>query len=248
MRIRTIKPEFFNHEAIYDLEESCKLPVRLAFVGLWCAADKEGRFKWEPRRLGVQILPYDKVDFSRVLDALATRGFVVRYASDTGEFGYIPSFARHQVINNRERESELPNPCDCKEFNACPTREPRDDHASKEEGKGKERKGSIMSARADELVEILWPMFPAKSRIRSSKDKLSEAIRKIKITCDNETIVRRLSKWALTDDWCKDGGQFAPGAHLWFKDGKYKEDPPELMASFATTVSSPLFPGYNPNK
>lgn len=62
MRIRTIKPEFFNHEAIFELEKSTKLPLRLAYIGLWCAADREGRFKWEPRRLGVQIMPYDGVD------------------------------------------------------------------------------------------------------------------------------------------------------------------------------------------
>lgn len=143
MRIRTIKPEFFTHEALYDLEVETKLPLRVAFAGLWCAADREGRFQWRPRRLKVQILPYDSCDFSRVLDALATRGFVVKYASGNDEFGYIPSFATHQVINNREKESELPNPLECKESDACPTREARVPHAtsactSGREGKGKE--------------------------------------------------------------------------------------------------------------
>jgi hypothetical protein len=81
-RIRTIKPEFFTHEELFDLEEREGLPVRLAFIGLWTICDREGRFKWRPRSIKAQILPYDNVDFSRVLDALATRGFVVRYASD----------------------------------------------------------------------------------------------------------------------------------------------------------------------
>jgi len=138
MRIRTIKPEFFNHEGIYDAEQQSKLPLRLAFIGLWCAADREGRFKWEPRRLGVQILPYDNVDFSRVLDALMTRGFIVKYENEKGVYGFVPTFDKHQVVNNRERESELPNPCDCNVFDACLTREPRDDDAGKEEGKGRE--------------------------------------------------------------------------------------------------------------
>jgi hypothetical protein len=138
MRIRTIKPEFFNHEGIYDAELQSKMPLRLAFIGLWCAADREGRFKWEPRRLGVQILPYDNVDFSRVLDALMTRGFIVKYENEKGVYGFVPTFDKHQVINNRERESELPNPCDCNVFDACLTREPRDDDAGKEEGKGRE--------------------------------------------------------------------------------------------------------------
>jgi len=138
MRIRTVKPEFFNHEGIYDAEHETKLPLRLSFIGLWCVADREGRFKWEPRRLKVKILPYDSIDFSRVLDALHTRGFIVKYASESETFGCIPSFNRHQVINNRERPSELPDPYDCYVCDASATREARDEHAGKEEGKGKE--------------------------------------------------------------------------------------------------------------
>jgi hypothetical protein len=144
MRIRTIKPEFFHHESLYDAEAEFKLPLRLAFAGLWCAADREGRFKWEPRRLGVQILPYDKLDFSRVLDALATRGFIRQYRVNDEVFGVIPSFSRHQVINNRERDSELPDPLQFNDIDASSTRALRVPHAGKEEGKGKEgkRKGT----------------------------------------------------------------------------------------------------------
>ena len=142
MRIRTIKPEFFLHEELYNAEVETRLSLRLAFAGLWCAADREGRFKWEPRRLGIQILPYDGTDFSRVLDALATRGFIVKYTSGTGVYGFIPSFVKHQVINNRERESELPSPVEGVEIQ-CPdasiTRGSRDEHAGKAEGKGREQ-------------------------------------------------------------------------------------------------------------
>jgi uncharacterized phage protein (TIGR02220 family) len=144
VRIRTIKPEFFLHEALFEAERAHKLPLRIAFAGLWCAADREGRFKWEPRRLGVQILPYDGADFSRVLDALTTRGFILKYASGTGEFGVIPSFKGHQVINNRERESELPEPTEPvvnQDIDACPTRAPRDDDGNADTKSGKEGKG-----------------------------------------------------------------------------------------------------------
>lgn len=126
MRIRTIKPEFFLHVGLFDLEHETSLPVRLVFAGLWCAADRRGRFRWEPRKLKAQILPYDEVDFSRVLDALATRGFLVRYASQGIEFGWIPTFEKHQIVNNRERESELPSPTltiEHKELDASGTRD-----------------------------------------------------------------------------------------------------------------------------
>ena len=149
MRIRTIKPEFFHHEGLFEAELETKLPIRVAFAGLWCIADREGRFKWEPRRIGVQVLPYDAVEFSRVLDALATRAFVLKYRVGDACFGWIPSFLKHQVINNRESQSILPDPegnieqtpINTEEIDACPTRAPRDDHAGQGEGKGREGNG-----------------------------------------------------------------------------------------------------------
>jgi len=149
MRIRTIKPEFFHHEGLFEAELETKLPIRVAFAGLWCIADREGRFKWEPRRIGVQVLPYDGVDFSRVLDALTTRGFVFKYRVGDACFGFIPSFLKHQVINNRESESVLPDPegnieqtpINTEEIDACHTRATRDDHAGQGEGKGREWNG-----------------------------------------------------------------------------------------------------------
>jgi hypothetical protein len=44
-RIRTIKPEFFSHEALFDGERETGLPLRLAFIGLLCQCDREGRFR-----------------------------------------------------------------------------------------------------------------------------------------------------------------------------------------------------------
>lgn len=145
-RIRTIKPEFFLHEGLYDLEEETSLPVRIAFAGLWTQADREGRFKWRPRQLKTQILPYDDVDFSRVLDALLTRGFIGKYAVEGYEYGYVPGFLDHQVINNRERDSSLPEPNEINEL----ARESRVGHAtgactSGREGKGRGGKGTDLN-------------------------------------------------------------------------------------------------------
>jgi hypothetical protein len=156
-RIRTVKPELFAHEELYEAEKETGLPLRVAFIGLFTVADREGRFKWRPRTLKLGVLPHDEVDFSRVLDALGTRGFIVKYASPTGELlGAIPTFAKHQVINNREGPSTLPAPTQLIDFvsdaNACPTRAPRVDdacleddsrvpHAGQEEGKGRDGKG-----------------------------------------------------------------------------------------------------------
>jgi hypothetical protein len=152
-RIRTIKPEFFKHERLFDAEKETGLPLRVAFAGLWTQCDREGRFEWRPRQLGTDILPYDLIDFSRVLDALATRGFVVRYRQGEREFGYIESWHRHQVINNRESASDLPDPTDCADvIDASSTRHPRvlDENPALQsgregKGRGKEGNGAVLS-------------------------------------------------------------------------------------------------------
>jgi hypothetical protein len=137
-RIRTIKPGFFRHADLYDAEVETGLPLRIAFAGLWCCADREGRFRWNPRELKLDALPHDAVDFARVLDALTTRGFIVRYETPSGVFGAIPSWSKHQVINNREAASELPPPPSSEGeikqnqtvANASSTRAPRVEHAN----------------------------------------------------------------------------------------------------------------------
>lgn len=147
-RIRTVKPELFKHEGLFDAEIETGLPLRLAFIGLFTACDREGRFAWRPRALKTDILPYDEIDISRVLDALVTRGFVVKYTVDGADYGAIPSWHRHQVINNREAKSEHPAPVDPIEvIDASATREPRVIDALQQlprgkEGKGKEGKGT----------------------------------------------------------------------------------------------------------
>lgn len=146
MRIRTVKPEFFLHEGLYDLEAETGLPVRLAFVGLWCASDREGRFQWSERRLKASIMPYDDVDFSRVLHALGTRGFLVKYRVGDEWFGVIPSFKRHQIVNFKERASDLPEMTQPEPLDALTTREARVDHALHKEGKGREGKGTVLQS------------------------------------------------------------------------------------------------------
>lgn len=109
-RIRTIKPDFFRHEELFQAEIDTGLPLRVAFAGLWTVCDREGRFRWRPRQLKLDVLPYDDVDFSRVLEELAHRLFVCGYEIDAERFGFIPTWRAHQVINMREAKSVIPEP------------------------------------------------------------------------------------------------------------------------------------------
>lgn len=132
-RIRAIKPEFFKHERLFDAEHETGLPLRIAFAGLWCVADREGRFHWRPRTLKSDILPFDDVDFARVLDALEKAGFIFSYEAKDEKYGCIPSFLQHQHVNMREAASAIPSPSTCAHVQA---------HG---ERKGKEQEGESPS-------------------------------------------------------------------------------------------------------
>lgn len=147
-RIRTVKPELLTHEDLFMLEQESGLPVRLAFVGLFTVCDREGRFKWRPNQIKLAVLPYDQIDFSRVLHALESRGFIRMYSVDNEIFGLIPTWHKHQVINNRESASEIPEPEETSYISMPSTRQPRVIDAiptplmhAQGEGKGKEGKG-----------------------------------------------------------------------------------------------------------
>lgn len=158
MRIRTLKPEVALHEGLYELEKETGLPIRFAWVVFFCHCDREGRFKWEPRRLGALILPYDGIDFSRVLDAWWTRGFIQKYRVKDEWFGVIPTWNRHQVVNNREKPSEIPEVNEAEYVSrvddASMTRAGRVRHASKEEGKGREGKGTEGNTAANQPAAV----------------------------------------------------------------------------------------------
>lgn len=109
-RIRTVKPSLFRHLELYQAEVETGLPLRIAWVGLFCCCDREGRFEWKPHELKLDCLPFDPLDFSLVLDAFATRGFIVKYTVGTRHYGVIPTFQIHQFINHREIPSKLPAP------------------------------------------------------------------------------------------------------------------------------------------
>ena len=60
-RIRTVKPDLFRHEELLEAEHHFKLPLRLAFIGLFTTCDREVLFRWRPRQLKLDILPYDEI-------------------------------------------------------------------------------------------------------------------------------------------------------------------------------------------
>jgi hypothetical protein len=109
-RIRTVKPELFKSTKLWDLQAATGLPVTQAFMGLWCYADREGRFEWKPRELKTDVLPYWDGDFEAVMKALASKLFILRYTVNGEDYGYIRNWKEHQKPNQREPASVLPSP------------------------------------------------------------------------------------------------------------------------------------------
>ena len=141
-RCRMIRPEFFTHGELYDAEAESGFPLRVAFAGLWCVADREGRFAWRPRELKLAVLPHDPVDFERVLMALVASGFIQCYEVAGERYGLVTTFSRHQKPHPRESPSRFPAPgsteavkrCDPGSAKAVPSRaESESDSTSKKE-------------------------------------------------------------------------------------------------------------------
>ena len=121
-RIRTVKPDLFKHEDLYEAEMTSHLPLRMAFIALFSCCDREGRFCWRPRRLKIEMLPYDDVDMTQILDALVIHGFIKKYQCSGEWYGCITSWLRHQRVNQREPESEIPSILDavsCERSEGC---------------------------------------------------------------------------------------------------------------------------------
>lgn len=85
-------------------------PARLAFIGLWQQADREGRLRDRPVRLKARIFPYDELDFEALLQEMIAKNFVVRYEVNGHQYLFVRTLVKHQTINPNEAKSVLPAP------------------------------------------------------------------------------------------------------------------------------------------
>jgi uncharacterized phage protein (TIGR02220 family) len=112
--MRTINIEVLRDEVLFEAEIYCKLPLRVAFMGLLLYADKKGRFVWKPSRIKLDVLPYDSVDMFDVLEELFFYKIIQKYTDGSEIYGHISDWEKYQAENDIEIESELPSPEECK--------------------------------------------------------------------------------------------------------------------------------------
>ena len=105
-RSRNIKPGFFSNDVLAE----CEPLARLLFAGLWTIADREGRLEDRPKRIKAELLPYDDCNIDALLDALHSKGFILRYSVENQQLIQILAFTKHQNPHKNEVHSTLPQP------------------------------------------------------------------------------------------------------------------------------------------
>ena len=105
-RARNIKPGFFSNDVLAE----CEPLARLLFAGLWTIADREGRLEDRPKRIKAELLPYDDCNIDALLDALHSKGFILRYSVENQQLIQILAFTKHQNPHKNEVHSTLPQP------------------------------------------------------------------------------------------------------------------------------------------
>ena len=105
-RARNIKPGFFVNEQLGE----CRPLARLLFIGLWTIADRDGKLEDRPKRIKIELLPWDSCDADELLQELYEQGLIIRYEVDREKYILIPNFIKHQNPHQKEVSRGLPDP------------------------------------------------------------------------------------------------------------------------------------------
>lgn len=107
MRVRIIRPAFFDDETMADLSPH----ARLLILGLWCLADRAGRLDDRPRYIRAKVFPYEcDLDVEALLSELEQNQLIIRYEINGERFIQVTNFDAYQAPNLREPESVIPPP------------------------------------------------------------------------------------------------------------------------------------------
>ena len=108
-RIRTVKPEFFQHEELGALP----FEARLLAIGLMQLADGHGRLRWVPKQIEAHVFPWDDgIDIEELAQGLERAGLIARYHSAQRQFAHFANWRKHQRIAGKEVDapSRFPAP------------------------------------------------------------------------------------------------------------------------------------------
>jgi hypothetical protein len=190
-RIRSVKPDFFRHEVLQDLEaKNPGMYPMFVFEGLWTISDKQGVFPYRPRQIKLDILPFLNFDMEKTLQILVDAGQIQVFDYEGNKYGYIKTFEKHQRISGEEAKQDPRYPTPPQEagrkqegssFEAGETGEVLPSCPGKGKGNGvgerereRERIGENETDDRSKLVIALWQgnadIFNAFSSLKRPKD------------------------------------------------------------------------------
>lgn len=202
MRIRTIKPSFFTNEEL----AACSPLARLAFIGLWLAADREGRLEDRPGRLKVEILPYDDADMDEILRELEGGDFIIRYEAEGKPLLAVKTFTLHQRITGSEADSKSSFPPPPAGFKAV------------KERVEKKVVSPVKSVSLEEF-EVFWKAYPRKV----SKGHALRAWAK-NGRPELPVVLAAVEAQKRSEQWQKEGGKFIPHPATWLNGRRWEDE------------------------
>ncbi len=103
-----MKPAFFDDETL----GGTAVAARLLFISCWLEADDEGLLRWTAPSLKAAAFKYDDLttaDVAGFMRQLTAASRVVAYSVNGQQYGWIPTFLKHQPAGRPVR-SQLPPP------------------------------------------------------------------------------------------------------------------------------------------
>ena len=233
MRARNIKPGFFENEQLAELPPL----TRILYIGLWCYADREGRFEWRPKRIKALILPYDDCDIEEMLMSLHVMTFIDMYETPNGTIGCIPKFKEHQNPHPHEAKSKLPEKCKenqchdmslhvitCNEMSAkCNADSLIPDSLIPIEEPPISPKGDVAKKTTPytEPFEAAWKAYPKKTNKGAAFKAWQKAIKR---GMPVEDMPAHIEARSFEPDWRKEDGRFVPHMATWLNADGWLDD------------------------
>lgn len=105
-RSRNIKPGLWLNEELAEIS----IPARYLFPALWCLADKEGRLEYRPKKIKIEVYPYDEIDIIPLVAELHGKKFISVYENEGLFYVQINNFTKHQNPHPKEKSNGYPAP------------------------------------------------------------------------------------------------------------------------------------------
>lgn len=253
-RIRTVKPDFFRHELLQDLEKQYPgCYVMLVYIGIWSLCDKEGRFEWKPRTMKLDILPFLDFDMEQTLLLLERFSLIAQYEHDGKLYGLVKTFKEHQRINGKEAQepAKYPVPIEFNKLSQGSTGEAPGKQSRSQEGKGREREmeremegemegegngtyvasAPCASRGSDECdFDKFWAAYPKKV----GRGAAQKAWDKRKPKADIDRVLAALAWQVESAQWQRDNGQYIPNPATYINQSRELDEPPAVSDTSLT--------------